>query len=720
MKRKVVFLLAPLLIIGALSACSNNVSSNSISSGNTSSNTSSVNSGTSSSNSSNSTSSENTSSSNNSSNSSNTSSSNTSSSNSSISSEEIKHQVNFYVDEKVVFTFETKGFELIEVPEADIKEGYTFVGWYLDNNIWENEFKEDAYLNKELDQDIDVYAYYKVTTYTVSFNTMGGSEISPRDLSVLNEEEMPIPTKENHTFLGWYFDEGLTRPVQYPFTLTENITLYASYKLDKVEVTYIVNDDGELTGIEASNMEEIILNIPEQVNGKTITRIAYNAFANNKKIVEVNVPDTVTSIAVSVFSNCENLSKVRLSSNLTYIADNCFSNCTSLKEIIIPEKVVEIRSSAFSNSGLESITFPDNLKEIWGYAFDGCANLKDVNLNKVRYLGDGVFQNCKSLKRIEIPSTVSDLSGQSMFRSCTSLNEIILPDNIAINSEVIYDTAYYNDEANWENGVLYLGNYLVKIKGTAYTSETFTIKEGTKFIADSVFYNVSSEFSKLTTINLPSSIVRIGKSSFRDLEKLATINFDGKLTNIGMYAFDNTAYVNDKSKYVDDVLYFANCLIKVDTSNISSEYTLKIKEGCEYIIDGELFNSAIREKVTKVEFPSTLKSVGANNFNYASLSELILPVSLESIGEQAFYFTTITSVNLGELTNLKSIGEQAFAVTQLTTVDIPSSVTYMGSLVFNHVKGLIINCDFASQPSTWEQDWAKTYSGTNEINWKKA
>lgn len=45
---------------------------------------------------------------------------------------EKKYTVSFIADGKVVKTVETKGNEVIVVPDAPEKENYEFAGWYLD------------------------------------------------------------------------------------------------------------------------------------------------------------------------------------------------------------------------------------------------------------------------------------------------------------------------------------------------------------------------------------------------------------------------------------------------------------------------------------------------------------------------------------------------------------------------------------------------------------
>ncbi len=64
----------------------------------------------------------------------------------------------FTVDGEVYATVETSGKEVIEIPENPEKDGYTFDGWYWDNNKWENPLTLDSLSNAPLSADIRVYA----------------------------------------------------------------------------------------------------------------------------------------------------------------------------------------------------------------------------------------------------------------------------------------------------------------------------------------------------------------------------------------------------------------------------------------------------------------------------------------------------------------------------------------------------------------------------------
>ncbi len=73
---------------------------------------------------------------------------------------------------------------------------------------------------------------------------------------------LPVPTHETNVFNGWYFDSTFATPVGETFVPTENITLYALWKV-KVTLTVNANNGSEATVITYSQGDEAIVVNPE-------------------------------------------------------------------------------------------------------------------------------------------------------------------------------------------------------------------------------------------------------------------------------------------------------------------------------------------------------------------------------------------------------------------------------------------------------------------------
>ena len=81
--------------------------------------------------------------------------------------------------------------------------GYTFVGWYLDS-----EYTVEITDTTDYAENLVLYAKWsEALTYTVTFNSNGGSEVSSITYTVESHKTFETPTKAGYTFVGWYLGD---------------------------------------------------------------------------------------------------------------------------------------------------------------------------------------------------------------------------------------------------------------------------------------------------------------------------------------------------------------------------------------------------------------------------------------------------------------------------------------------------------------------------------
>ena len=125
--------------------------------------------------------------------------------------------------------------------------------------------------------------------------------------------------------------------------------------------------------------------IPEQINGKPVTGIAWGAFERRYKLVSVTIPNSVTSIGGSAFGSCWSLASVTIGNSVTSIGQNAFSRCISLTSVTIPNSVTSIGQMAFWDCPLTSVTFQGTIPP------DGIGNTAFDNYGlEGKYLEGGV------------------------------------------------------------------------------------------------------------------------------------------------------------------------------------------------------------------------------------------------------------------------------------------------------------------------------------------
>ena len=459
----------------------------------------------------------------------------------------------------------------------------------------------------------------------------------------------------------------------------------------------------EVTGIGSCVETDIV--IPSVYNGLPVTAIGESAFSDCSSLTSIAIPDSVTVIGkkafyectsltsitipdcvVSIgdwaFAYCASLTSVELGDNITSIGMYAFNECNNLTSITIPDGVTTIKNGAFNEcNSLTSITIPDSVTSIGGQAFYRCYGLTNVTLgNSVMSIEILAFEGCSSLTSITIPDSVTSI-GDGAFEGCSSLMSITIGDGVtSIGSSPFGGTAYYNNEQNWEDGVLYLGKYL--IAADADLSGECTIKDGTTLIAESAFYLCDD----LTSITIPDSVASIGASAFNGCAGLMSITVPDGVTFVGESAFNGTAYYNGEQNWENGVLYIGNYLVAAN-QDLSGDYT--IKDGTILIADhafyrcGGLTSVTIPDSVTSigeyafafcdgltsVTISNDVTSIGAGAFNgCSSLTIITIPDSVTSIGEYAFEGCySLTSVTIGD--GVTSIGYSAFyGCSDLTSV----------------------------------------------------
>ena len=124
------------------------------------------------------------------------------------------------------------------LPDAGTKPGYTFLGWYCG----EQKYQTGDTMPTE---PLSLTAKWSVNTYTITFDSKGGSTVEPITQDYETVVTAPAaPTRKGYTFAGWYADEELTKAYSFGTMPAQDITLYAKWDANTYTVTF---DAGEGT-----------------------------------------------------------------------------------------------------------------------------------------------------------------------------------------------------------------------------------------------------------------------------------------------------------------------------------------------------------------------------------------------------------------------------------------------------------------------------------------
>ncbi len=145
-------------------------------------------------------------------------------------------------------------------PTNPLRTGYTFDGWYSDVALTVPYTFTTMPVN-----DVTLYAAWLVAQYTITFDSNGGTAVSPiTSQEATTITEPTAPTKTDFYFGGWYTDIALTNEFTFITMPPLNLTLYARWLTSEEAAQEIILD--LIDKIAAGDYENLPVN-----NKKTST-----------------------------------------------------------------------------------------------------------------------------------------------------------------------------------------------------------------------------------------------------------------------------------------------------------------------------------------------------------------------------------------------------------------------------------------------------------------
>lgn len=195
--------------------------------------------------------------------------------------------------------------------------------------------------------------------------------------------------------------------------------------------SYTLSADG--TTLEKWKGDETTIDLTIDSKLSKITIIG-SAFAYNKKVTSVTIPETVTTIKRDAFYGTTNLNSIHIPASVTTIEEQAI---ITVKEITVDANNPSYSSEkgilynkdqtiaiACGTKKSGKIEFPATLKQTNRNSFKRCDEITELvfpeGMEKILVVS---FVDCSSLTKINIPSTVKSL-GYRAFGGCRKLSEI--------------------------------------------------------------------------------------------------------------------------------------------------------------------------------------------------------------------------------------------------------------------------------------------------------
>ena len=427
-----------------------------------------------------------------------------------------------------------------------------------------------------------------------------------------------------------------------------------------------------LGGVFAEEVEEFtsgdyVYTLDE--NGEA-TIVRYTGSADSLALPAELDGHSVTAVGVEAFYSNETLVSVTVPEGIRTIGGFAFAYCSCLTSVSLPNGLIAIGNEAFLNSALESLTIPET----------------------VTTLGKWVVDGCYGLTSLRIPNSVVNYESSPVANPFMRVEIIVDPDHPVF--EVV-------------DGVLFdkTQKRLVAYRVGDLESESYAIPEGTETIGESAFeYSALQHVSipdsvktierwafryseSLQSLALPEGVVSIGDGAFAHCDSLASVNIPDSVTELGYNIFDRSTAVLELHvspdqpiiTLVDGVMFSKDLKKLIWYPSTRSAETYAVPEGTE-VIGGHAFAFSAFSTIT---IPSSVTCIEKSAFSFSkNLKEITIPASVTVLENDTFVQChALEQASLPE--GLTSIGSYAFQLCDaLKTVNIPSTVTQIGRFAF--------------------------------------
>jgi hypothetical protein len=380
-----------------------------------------------------------------------------------------------------------------------------------------------------------------------------------------------------------------------------------------------------------------------------------------------------------------------VSNNVVRINDTAFEGCLNLRRVQLGTRVEHIGTDAFSNTGITDIIIPKTLK-VCSSAFRNCPDFTSVTIaSGATVVPAALCNECTALKNVSISSSVQTIN-ENAFYGCTSLKNVSMGSAVhTIKANAFYGCASLTS-INFPSSLIRLesdafhGSGLKEVTLPAKMQETggapfrnclylqkATIKSGAKIIPNSLFF----ECRALRSVSIPSTVTAIGAQAFENCINLSKISIPSGVTSIAGGAFRGCSSLSS--------VVLPNALESLDASVFAETIleSVTIPKSLK-VVSGSTSPFVYCHYLKSATFKSGRDTIPANIFkDCVALQSVTIPDTVKVIDAAAFSgCIRLTNVTLPS--GLKIINSGAFYdCDSITSIALPSSLERVGANAFS-------------------------------------
>lgn len=295
-------------------------------------------------------------------------------------------------------------------------EGYEFGGWYTDS-----ELTTPAVAGASISADTTLYAKWtQVATYTVTFNSNGGSAVASQSVMSGNLATRPTdPTKTNYVFVDWYSDEELTTIFSFGTAILNDTTLYAKWRSEETPTyTIYFEENGGSTVVDLTNQTEI----PSSLPTPTKLNYSFGGWYTDSGLTTQAVVGTTLNANITLYAKWnENQSTGMTTIRASY-------NSTPLSEFKVANQKVDDENIITDFKGKKVVFFGDSIT-YWTDCYPKTSGWSSFPLGNDYYLKNYLTLAREKLGLITVNKGASGAKSSSI---CSSMRSFNLTDAYAV------------------------------------------------------------------------------------------------------------------------------------------------------------------------------------------------------------------------------------------------------------------------------------------------
>ena len=394
------------------------------------------------------------------------------------------------------------------------------------------------------------------------------------------------------------------------------------------------DDSREYASIVRYEGEQDRVQIPSELGGLPGAEIISAAFMDGR-MESVEMPDSITAVGQKAFGRCFNLREVVFSNALTQIDPSVLSGCMKVTQVHLPDSLTCLQSRNFYDCPLEEVVIPASVSKVGEQAFNHQHLRKIVVAPGNPYLstdGTALF----SADGSELLSALVTVESYVVPKECRVIGRAAFKGQTKLASVDLGDVQEIGAFAFFRTGVsqVHLPATLRLVGENAFGSclklEQVSMEEGLEVIQDKAF----AQCRGLKEAVVPATVRRMGLHAFyaRMLSGEGGYQLSVALGNPFLVMDGQGLYSREGDRLIFEGLY-------------GKPDRYEVAEGTTEIAPGACENHMNLEEVV---LPETVRVIGEAAFRSCDLLKQVnFPDSLEEIGANAFWRTSLTAVHLG-------------------------------------------------------------------------